>query len=238
MQIPRKWLDNYNAALRVLEVSMLSALMSDLDRVDISDIANARNAFIAIFEHYMPGYAQLAAELSATLYEEIRAAQVGGSYIALRDTGRDAGDTERAIRAIMQIAVDGGTQTELVSQISARASLELRRSAGMNTIINANADPKKPRFARVPTPTHADYKPWAAGASHNKQVAQFGSCSFCIMLASRGFVYKSTKSAGGLMHFHADCDCKIVPSWDADGVEGYDPDAYYSAWSAIKSNDS
>ena len=56
------------------------------------------------------------------------------------------------------------------------------------------------------------------------------TCGFCIMLASRGFVYRSEKSAGALDHYHANCDCRIVASFDADTVEGYDPDDLYLRW--------
>lgn len=39
-------------------------------------------------------------------------------------------------------------------------------------------------------------------------------CSFCAMLASRGAVYKSEKSAGGDGNmYHANCHCHVVPVW-------------------------
>jgi hypothetical protein len=47
------------------------------------------------------------------------------------------------------------------------------------------------------------------------------------MLASRGFVYHTEASAS---HAHANCDCRVVPSWKAHEVEGYDPDALMAAW--------
>ena len=54
------------------------------------------------------------------------------------------------------------------------------------------------------------------------------TCSFCIMLASRGFVYHSESTAS---HAHANCDCRITPSWDkSPTAQGYDPDAYYDEW--------
>ena len=56
-----------------------------------------------------------------------------------------------------------------------------------------------------------------------------GTCMFCTMLASRGFVYHSADTAS---HAHPDCNCRIVPSWDKKNpaVEGYDPDKYYDMW--------
>ncbi|WP_419060046.1 hypothetical protein [Ellagibacter isourolithinifaciens] len=53
-------------------------------------------------------------------------------------------------------------------------------------------------FARVPTGTE--------------------TCTFCLMLASRGAVYHSRKTAGEFKHFHRNCDCKVVPSFEVDGT--------------------
>ena len=75
---------------------------------------------------------------------------------------------------------------------------------------NAARDPLSPRFARVPS-----------GGE---------TCKFCLMLAGRGFVYHSKKTAGEFGHYHDNCDCRIVASWDKDGVEGYDPMSYHREW--------
>lgn len=36
------------------------------------------------------------------------------------------------------------------------------------------------------------------------------------MLASRGAVYNTRKTAGEWRHFHRGCDCKVVPSFEGD----------------------
>ena len=47
------------------------------------------------------------------------------------------------------------------------------------------------------------------------------------MLAGRGAVYHSRKTAGQFDHWHRHCTCKIVPSFSGDKyevlVEGHDP---------------
>lgn len=80
---------------------------------------------------------------------------------------------------------------------------------------NAEHDPAKPRYARVPQGTF--------------------TCAFCVMLASRGWVYPSEETArtakgGGAYHNH--CDCMIVPEWDREvaHIEGYDPDKLYEMY--------
>ena len=52
------------------------------------------------------------------------------------------------------------------------------------------------------------------------------TCAFCIMLASRGFVYYSKESADLFGHEHKNCDCDIICSFSDDGLEGYDPKRY------------
>ena len=39
----------------------------------------------------------------------------------------------------------------------------------------------------------------------------FETCSFCFMLASRGFVYGDEEKAGATHKFHPNCDCIVVP---------------------------
>lgn len=75
---------------------------------------------------------------------------------------------------------------------------------------NAENDPTKPKYARVP---------------HGK------TCAFCLMLASRGFAYWSEESAGGRGNtYHDDCNCGIAPSWGQTKLEGYDPDRLKDLW--------
>lgn len=86
------------------------------------------------------------------------------------------------------------------------------KQGGRDTITrNAGRDPRRPRYARVP---------------------QGPTCGWCIMLASRGWVYSSAEAAGELRKYHNDCNCEIVPSWDKDKpvVEGYAPDALYQRY--------
>lgn len=59
------------------------------------------------------------------------------------------------------------------------------------------------------------------------------TCSFCLMLASRGW-QKASKNAlknGHAEHIHANCDCTYVVKFGNDlFVEGYDPDEYLAMY--------
>lgn len=56
------------------------------------------------------------------------------------------------------------------------------------------------------------------------------TCTFCAMLASRGFVYRSAKLAGEGDHFHNNCRCKVIPGFDGMSVQGYDPNEWLERW--------
>ena len=86
------------------------------------------------------------------------------------------------------------------------------RSPNETIIANVGRDRDKgAMFARVPTGTE--------------------TCTFCLMLASRGAVYHTRKTAGEWRHFHRGCDCKVVPSFegdpDAELVQGVKPRELY-----------
>ena len=59
----------------------------------------------------------------------------------------------------------------------------------------------------------------------------FETCSFCFMLASRGFVYGDEKKAGATHKFHPNCDCIVVPgAYGRTKIDGYDPQGMYDRW--------
>lgn len=82
---------------------------------------------------------------------------------------------------------------------------------------NMRLDPKHPRYARVPK-----------GAK---------TCAFCLMLASRGFVYSTRETAGeGLEYsYHSHCDCAIVPEFgEGTEISGYNPARYRAIYENAK----
>lgn len=66
----------------------------------------------------------------------------------------------------------------------------------------------------------------AAGVRWARVPSGAETCSFCLILASRGDAYHSAESAGEGRKFHGDCDCVATPIRDAQDLpKGYDPDA-------------
>lgn len=149
------------------------------------------------------------------------------------DTAREGANVKRAYRAVISDpvpteAVQANVRYNLKPLFGksnpdqALSNLNLVtdkavKASGRNTIeLNVERDPAQARFARVPT-----------GAQ---------TCKFCLMLASRGAIYLSQKTADD--GYHGDCDCQPTPIWDEnDFPDGYDPDALYDEFKRREQED-
>lgn len=70
-----------------------------------------------------------------------------------------------------------------------------------------------------------------AGVRYARVPSGFETCSFCFMLASRGFVYGDEEKAGATHKFHPNCDCIVVPgAYGRTKIDGYDPQGMYDRW--------
>jgi hypothetical protein len=63
------------------------------------------------------------------------------------------------------------------------------------------------------------------------RVTAANPCSFCAMLASRGFSYKSQESAAFLAHNH--CRCVAVPAFTAKDIEALRDNGLYREWKQV-----
>lgn len=218
MEIPRSLLDSLTDELNALSGAGRQMVENALSRlvpmfagedglVPPENVAGLRAAACEVMETVCGQMSDMAAARSAEFYDEVRAASVGKKLGARAVSGRDSAATDGAVRAMMQSVVSTGSADRLVRELCDRVDYEVKRAAGESVERNARRDPLKPRWARVPS-----------GAE---------TCSFCLMLASRGFVYRSEKSAAGKYHGHPGCDCRIVPGFDGMDVEGYDTGELY-----------
>lgn len=185
-------------------------------------VAEKREAAKLIMEGFVQGYDDVAAEFAAQWYD-CRAEQ-GGARLdqAVTMTTYRPDSVDAVARYQARKLAKGGDAA------FAKACGEFARNdafKSLNETISANVGRDKDkgvRFARVPT--------------------GFETCTFCLMLASRGAVYHTRKTAGEFKHFHRRCDCKIVPSFeddaDAELVEGVRPKELRERYRAIKQIDS
>ena len=233
-QLPRTFIENYSGYLGNLSEDCKDRLLRELEKVDLSDIARARDEIIAIMQGYLGVYTDMAAEMATVFFDGVRTYQgAAGTYEAVAASGYDPAVTEKVVRASMQIVVDDPTATKAFYKRLLDGAVYCVKSAAANTIMqNCYKDPAKPRFARVPKYTPVTYDPWGkeSGVTHNPDLAHHGTCPFCMMLASRGFVYYSRRAAGEDQHWHDGCDCVVVQSYNDAGAQGYDPEACLQDW--------
>lgn len=192
------------AAVRAAQDDLLLFMAS----IDVDNRAVAQAALHEFLPALIAQYGDVAATAAAEWYENVRAAQIGGSYFA--QLGASA--SERSVQAAVGYAVAASDPAEIPSRLLASAQRLVMFSQRATVGLNAASDPRRPRFARVPT-----------GAV---------TCAFCLLTASRGFEYGTRQAAGDSgsgfgSDYHSDCDCQVVADFDGSGVEGYDPDSMY-----------
>ena len=172
------------------------------------NVAQCRDLVIQALAAVMPTHTTMAAQASADFYDAARELALGKRLGAVAISDFDMRKTEGAVRGFVRFVLDGRVET-FNEQVLQRIDYEMKRSANMSVVENGRRDPKMVRYARVPT-----------GAE---------TCDFCLMLASRGFVYQSEGTASA-SHCHSSCDCRVTPGWAGMEVEGYDTQAIYDRW--------
>ena len=203
--IPRSVLDEYTKQLEMLSDAARKKLTAQLEKVDYTQ-PDARDRVKEIMQPFCEVATDAAAMISAEFYDVTRKYCTGEPLGAVAESGRVPFATDIAVDGIFNHAA---SEQGIIDECASRIDYETKRAAANATITNGLNDPKKPRFARVPTGVE--------------------TCEFCLMLASRGYVYHSAISAGALDHWHANCRCRVVSSW-GDKVDGYDPDFYKMLW--------
>lgn len=156
-------------------------------------------------------YGDASATAAADYYDSVMSAAGNGAKPALLHADVDDEQIERVARYQVGKLVNKGDQLGFARECASYASDATRQAANRTMIKNAQRDGRRGvRYARVPT-----------GAE---------TCTFCRMLSSRGFVYRSEESANLFGHNHRGCNCAVVPSTDSEGLEGYDPDREFDIW--------
>lgn len=208
-QIPRAALGYLTKEINGISADAKAKVARVLKELDWSDVPACRDAVVDVVNAVLDNYGLAAGQAAADFFDVSREIAVGEKLGATATAERDPAATEGAIRAFVD-NVNDGDYDAFERLVLSRIDYEIKRAAGTTMMENAARDPLSPRFARVPS-----------GGE---------TCKFCLMLAGRGFVYHSKKTAGEFGHYHDNCDCRIVASWDKDGVEGYDPMSYHREW--------
>lgn len=211
--IPRQAVDFLTEEINRISADAQARVLRVLQGINWTpeNVAQCRELVIQALATVMPTYTTMAAQASADFYDAARELVIGERMGAQAISDFDMRKTEGAVRGFVRFVLRDDVQT-FNDQVLQRIDYEMKRSAGESMFANGRRDKRRPKFARVPTGDE--------------------TCDFCLMLASRGFVYSSEATAGAvkLDHYHSGCDCRVVCQWDGGGVEGYDAQAIYDRW--------
>lgn len=214
MRLSRKALSEYDARLAKLEgaaydyaATRIGAYISAFPDASAESV---REFAIEKVNEAVLSFGDGASSLAADLYESMAEAARAKVKGALVDTSDVSEYVSKEIRYQLRKYLDGDTGG-FINACGQQASDQVSRRANQTIRINAKRDGL--RYARVPM-----------GGE---------TCTFCTMLASRGFVYRSAEAAGEGNHYHRHCRCKVVPGFDGVEVEGYDPDELHRRWLAF-----
>lgn len=169
--------------------------------------AEARAASIRIMRELIGDWGRAASSLAAAWYDsQGREAGAKLDRAVTEVTYTDA-DIERVVRYQAEKYV-AGDRAAFARSCGEYALDVAKRQVNATVLKNARRDRERGvRFARV-----------TSGRN---------TCSFCLMLAGRGAVYWSRKTAGEFDHWHTHCSCKVVPGFSGNPhevlVEGHDP---------------
>lgn len=171
------------------------------------------SAVQALLADIVSVWGEVAGTVAADFYDELReVADVPGSFTALVPDPLN----EAQVNGIVDWAVrprDEDLDVDAMLALIEGPAQRLIRQAQREAIAeSARRDPARARVARIPM-----------GAE---------TCAFCLVLASRGYVYRSEESAGRGNSYHDFCDCEQDITWSRNPElpDGYDPGELYGKY--------
>lgn len=210
--VKRADVNRYRAALDTV---------SNLAKKDLADayalmaewpMGQRRDALADVFSALCDQYGNLAGSAAIEFYELVReqSAAPPGFRSVLAENVPD----EQARKAYEYAArhFDDGNPEKVIASLNGRLQRFVEYTARETVHVNAAQVKARTYWARVPSGGEC--------------------CAWCFMLASRGWVYATERSAGGVGNeFHNDDRCMIVPSFEnSPELAGYDPDAMFAKY--------
>jgi hypothetical protein len=177
-------------------------------RLPLDDLGTLEDALYQLYPRLVEESAEVASSAALEWYEKQREIEgVAKPYSPTMPSGLvDQDDAEKIVGATLRDLREGVDGAKALVRLT-NGARKLISDSGRATMQHAaTGDPKRTRFARVPT-----------GAE---------TCAWCMLWASRGFIYRSEASAQ-FTRSHFKCDCQIVPSWSKKPrIRGYDVSKY------------
>ena len=200
--------------VRRLALRDLAAWWVTVEHLSPSEIKREAQAFLPLISQT---YGEMSSAAAADFYEAARADSVarGGFTAALPVSGAASQASRHVSWATDPLFV--GEAAAALDRMSGVVDVAALQDGRSTVIYNANRDPAKPRWARIPVGK---------------------TCAWCLMLASRGAVYRSAQTAGSATEFHRACDCQPTPSWDwgKDLPPSYDEGELYGVYERARAD--
>lgn len=162
-----------------------------------ADPRQIRDAVAELAKTLVAEYGSAAATFAADWYADVRlAAGITDRYVVTEFTQDFTESIDRTVRrAAGDLFGPAPDVAAFVETVALKAS-QYAMDGARNTIVqNTYRDPRAGGWQRVP------YGP---------------TCDFCLMLVSRGAVYKKSTA---FFRAHPHCDCGAVPSWDLNAPQ-------------------
>ncbi len=216
----------YNEGVRAVsqgaEDEVVRRLLAWRELNPAATAAECREATKLVFGEVVQSYDSVASSFAAEWYD-YRAEQAGARLRQAVTSTVYSPKTADEVARYRAKKLAKGDFEGFARACGEYAANDALRSLNATIMANAKRDRREGvRFARVPT--------------------GWETCTFCLMLASRGAVYHTRQTAGEFKHFHRRCDCKVVPGFEDDPmaelVEGYRPRELYDRWKAFDQIDS
>lgn len=216
--VTRRSITRYSKAVDQAVDAARADLTAFWDTLPLDDPAACRDMLADFVPRLAAQYGDVAALAATEWYDSERyAAGIRSEFQAMPAQVALPSQVEASVRATAG-HLWSDQQEKMLNDLMGGLQMWIK-DAGRDTVLhNVRRDPANPRWARVPR-----------GAK---------TCAFCSMLASRGWVYASEKTAGGMGNrFHHDCDCEIVPSFgDTDPkIDGYNPNRLEELYNEARS---
>lgn len=159
-------------------------------------------------------WGEVAGTVAADFYDDLREqADVGDLFNAIVPDPLN----EAQVNGIVDWAVSPPRLQRLdiagvLAQLEGPTQRLIRQAQREALAESARQDPARARVARIPM-----------GAE---------TCAFCLVLASRGYVYRTEESAGRGNSYHDFCDCEQDITWSPNPElpDGYDPGELYGKY--------
>lgn len=209
------------------------------------EVADLRNVVTAIMQEIVREYGEYAASIACDLYDACMGA---GFPLAEMWEGDNSEKVAKAVRYQVKKALEGDIDA-FVDSMGEVAHNYVRNAVNETVRQNVERDrvykvlggvgggmdmpsarPSKAHAARKRQSRALEY----GDVAYARVPTGAKTCTYCMMLASRGFAYhsESTAQAGD----HRNCDCLIVPGRHGmDSIAGIDQQAQYDCWRELES---